>query len=96
MVKLLNDQQWNVRRQVAIDGRDAAADRAAPATTLLRRDGRDPIIVDVTISSWQGLEADVLMAVMQAKTVASASPAEAVTMRTAAARRAATWPPCSE
>ena len=78
-------RHWNVRRQVAASiGEMPAADRVVPATALLTRDGEDPIIVDATISSLKGLEADVLTAVMQAKTVASASPDESVAMLTAA------------
>ena len=85
VIKLLDDKHWNVRRQVAVSiGELPAADRVGPATTLLTRDGKDPIIVDATISSLKGLEADVLTAVMQAKTVAPASPTESVTMLTAA------------
>ena len=49
-----------------------------------RATATDPIIVDAAISSLKGLEADVLTAVMQAKTVASASPTEAVAMLAAA------------
>jgi mono/diheme cytochrome c family protein/glucose/arabinose dehydrogenase len=83
--KLLDDKTWNVRRQVAASiGEMPAADRVVPATTLLTRDGKDPIIVDATISSLKGLEADALTAVMQTKTAASVSPTESVAMLTAA------------
>ena len=85
VLKLMDDKHWNVRRQVAASiGEMPAADRVAPATTLLTRDGKDPIMVDATISSLKGIEADVLTAVTQAKTAASASPTEAVAMLTAA------------
>ena len=85
VLKLMDDKHWNVRRQVAASiGEMPAADRVAPATTLLTRDGKDPIMVDATISSLKGIEADVLTAVMQAKTAASASPTESVAMLTAA------------
>jgi mono/diheme cytochrome c family protein/glucose/arabinose dehydrogenase len=85
VLKLLDDKSWNVRRQVAASiGEMPAADRVVPATTLLTRDGKDPIMVDATISSLKGLEADVLTALTQAKTVASASPTESVAMLTAA------------
>ncbi len=58
VLKLLDDKNWNVRRQVAASlGEMPAADRVDPATTLLTRDGKDPIIVDATISSLKGLEA---------------------------------------
>jgi len=76
---------WNLRRQVAASiGEMPAADRIAPATTLLTRDGKDPIVVDATISSLKGLESEVLTAVTQAKTAAAASPTESVSMLTAA------------
>jgi len=85
VLKLIDDKHWNVRRQVAASiGEMPAADRMAPATTLLTRDGKDPIMVDATISSLKGIEADVLTAVTQAKTAASASPTEAVAMLSAA------------
>jgi mono/diheme cytochrome c family protein len=51
---------------------------------LLTRDGSDPIVVDVTISSLKGIEADVLAKVMQMKPAASGSPGEAVSMLAAA------------
>ena len=58
VIKLMDDKNWNVRRQVAASiGEMPAADRVGPATTLLTRDGKDPIIVDATISSLKGLEA---------------------------------------
>ena len=61
VIKLLNDKNWNVRRQVAASiGEMPAADRIAPATALLTRDGDDPIIVDAAISSLKGIEAEVL------------------------------------
>ncbi len=89
VVKLLGDKNWNVRRQVAASiGEMPAAERVAPATALLTRDGKDPIIVDTAISSLKGLESEVLTAVIQAKTVASASPNESVAMLTAAVAKA--------
>ncbi|MEO8078540.1 MAG: HEAT repeat domain-containing protein, partial [Acidobacteriota bacterium] len=85
VIKLLDDKNWNVRRQVAASiGEMPAAERIEPATTVLTRYGADPIMVDAMISSLKGLEADVLGRVMQAKTTASAAPTEAVSMLAAA------------
>ena len=89
VIALVDDKNWNVRRQVAASlGAMPAADRVDPAVTVLTRDGADPIIVDAAVSSLNGVEADVLAKVMQAKTpaagVADQAPtrnsAEAVTM----------------
>jgi glucose/arabinose dehydrogenase len=85
VIALAADKNWNVRRQVAASiGELPAADRVAPAVTLLTRDGADPIIVDATISSLKDLEADVLTRIMQAKPASTATPEEAVTMLAAA------------
>ena len=85
VIKLVEDKNWNLRRQVAASiGEMPAADRVGPATILLTRDGKDPIIVDATISSLKGLESEVLTAVTQAKTATAASPTESVSMLTAA------------
>jgi mono/diheme cytochrome c family protein len=79
---LLNDKNWNVRRQVAASlGAMPAADRVAPAVTLLTHEGADPIMVDATISSLNGVEAEVLAKVMQANGAPQAAvPADAVSM----------------
>ena len=83
VIALIDDKNWNVRRQVAASiGEMPAADRLAPAVTLLTREGADPIIVDAAISSLTGIEADVLTRVMQAKT--APAPTEAVAMLAAA------------
>ena len=72
---LVDDKSWNVRRQVAASiGEMPAADRVDPATTMLARDGADPIIVDAAVSGLKGVEAEVLTRVMQAKTAAPAPP----------------------
>ena len=89
VIGLIDDRNWNVRRQVAASlGAMPAADRVDPAVTVLTRFGADPIIVDAAVSSLSGVEADVLAKVMQAKTAgAAATPAErseAVTMLAAA------------
>ena len=79
----IDDKNWNVRRQVAASiGEMPVADRLAPATTMLTRDGADPIIVDAAVSSLKGRESDVLTRVMQARP--AAAPTEAVAMLAAA------------
>lgn len=83
VLALVDDRNWNVRRQVAASiGEMPAADRLAPAIALLTREGADPIIVDTTISSLKGSEAEVLARVMQART--APPPTEAVAMLAAA------------
>ncbi len=83
VIALVDDKNWNVRRQVAASlGEMPAADRVAPAVTILTRHGADPIVVDATISSLKGIEADVLAKVMQART--TPPPTEAVAMLAAA------------
>jgi mono/diheme cytochrome c family protein/glucose/arabinose dehydrogenase len=85
VLRLLDDENWNVRRQVAASiGEMPAADRVDPAVTLLTRHGSDPIMVDVTISSLKGIEADVLAKVMQTKAGVGETPGEAVSMLAAA------------
>jgi mono/diheme cytochrome c family protein/glucose/arabinose dehydrogenase len=85
VVALAGDKNWNVRRQVAASiGEMPAADRLAPATAMLTRDGADPIIVDAAISSLKGSEAEVLTRMTQAKTAANGAPTEAVAMLAAA------------
>lgn len=86
VLALIDDKNWNVRRQVAASiGEMPPADRLDPATTILIRHGADPIIVDAAVSSLNGMEADVLARVMQAKAAAPgatgiAVPNEAVSM----------------
>jgi len=85
MLKLAADKNWNVRRQVAASiGELPEAARLDPAVALLTTDGRDPIIVDATLSSLKGLESQVLMRVMQSKAPAATPPAEAIAMLAAA------------
>jgi mono/diheme cytochrome c family protein len=80
VVGLIDDKNWNVRRQVAASlGAMPAADRVDPAVTILTRMGSDPIIVDAAVSSLNTVEAEVLAKVMQAKT-AGPSPSDAVSM----------------
>jgi mono/diheme cytochrome c family protein/glucose/arabinose dehydrogenase len=83
VIALVDDKNWNVRRQVAASlGEMPAADRLAPAITMLTREGADPILVDAAISSLSGSEADVLTRILQAKT--APAPTEAVAMLAAA------------
>jgi mono/diheme cytochrome c family protein len=83
VVVLVDDKNWNVRRQVAASlGEMPAADRLAPAIAMLTRDGADPMIVDATISGLSGSEAEVLTKMMQART--PTPPTEAVAMLAAA------------
>jgi mono/diheme cytochrome c family protein/glucose/arabinose dehydrogenase len=83
VLALVDDKNWNVRRQVAASlGEMPAADRLAPAIAILTREGADPMIVDATISSLKGSEAEVLTRVMQART--APPPTEAVAMLAAA------------
>ena len=85
VIALINDKNWNVRRQVAASiGEMPVADRLDPATTMLTRDGADPIIVDAVVSSVKGSEADVLTRIIQTKAAAGAAPIEAVAMLAAA------------
>jgi len=85
VVALLDDKNWNVRRQVAASlGAMPSADRVDPAVKVLSREGADPIMVDAAISSLNGVEADVLTKMMQAKAAstpkASGEPSDAVSM----------------
>ena len=92
VIALATDKSWNVRRQVAASlGEMAAADRLAPALALFTRDGADPIVVDAAISSLQGLEAEALTKVLQAKP-AAAAPGEAVAMLAAAVAKSGDVP----
>ena len=84
VLKLIDDKSWTVRRQLAASlGELPGPARVDPAVTILTRDGADPIIVDATLSSLKGVEADVLARVMQARPPA-APPSEAVAMLAAA------------
>ena len=94
ILALMDDKNWNVRRQVAASiGEMPAADRVDPAAAILMKYGTDPIIVDVTVSSLKGIEADVLAKVTQARAAqAAATPGEAVTMLAAALTRSGDVP----
>jgi mono/diheme cytochrome c family protein/glucose/arabinose dehydrogenase len=84
VLKLIDDKSWTVRRQVAASiGEMPQAARVDPATTLLTREGADPILVDTLVSGLNGVERDVLTRVLQA-TAATNPPADGVAMLTAA------------
>jgi mono/diheme cytochrome c family protein len=93
-LKLIDDKSWTVRRQLAASiGELPAAARLEPATTILTREGADPIITDAVVSSLKDLESDVLSRVLQARAPqaggaparsAAAQPTEAVSMLVAA------------
>ena len=87
VLKLGDDKNWNVRRQLAASiGELPAAARVDPAVSLLRREGNDPIIVDAVLSGLNGVEAEVLSRVLQTSTAtppATETPVEAVTMLSA-------------
>ncbi|HET7220488.1 MAG TPA: HEAT repeat domain-containing protein, partial [Vicinamibacterales bacterium] len=81
VIALIDDKNWNVRRQVAASiGEMPAAERLEPAVAVLTRFGADPIIVDATVSGLSGLEAETLTEVMQAKTASTVAQNEAVAM----------------
>src|SRR6185295_17583754 len=66
VLTLVNDKNWNVRRQVAASIGDLPASaRKDPATLLLKKFGSDPMIVDAAISSIPGTEDQVLADVLQ-------------------------------
>lgn len=89
VLALMDDKNWNVRRQVAASlGEMPQADRVEPATNVLTRYGADPIIVDAAVSSLSGVEAEVLTRVMQRQTASAPAPAEAVVMLAAAVAKA--------
>ncbi len=93
VLKLADDKTFTVRRQVAASlGALPAPQRVAPAVALLVRDGSDPMVVDATLSSLKGLEAEVLGRVMQAKAAAATPPADAVAMLAAAVSKSGDVP----
>ena len=83
VLELANDKSWTVRRQLAASiGELPAALRAGVAAALFARDGADPIVVDTLVSSLNGVEADVLALVLNAR--AASPPKESVRMLAAA------------
>jgi mono/diheme cytochrome c family protein/glucose/arabinose dehydrogenase len=62
VVAMADDKNWNVRRQVAASiGELPAAARTAPAISMLKQFGSDPIMVDAVISGIGGAEEQVLL-----------------------------------
>jgi mono/diheme cytochrome c family protein/glucose/arabinose dehydrogenase len=89
VLKLIDDKSWTVRRQVAASiGAMPQAARVDPATTLLTREGTDPVLVDTLVGGLNGVEGDVLAKVLQAPATANA-PADGVAMLTAAVAKSA-------
>jgi mono/diheme cytochrome c family protein/glucose/arabinose dehydrogenase len=66
VVKLGDDANWMVRRQVAASlGALPQTARVVPLATMLQKYGGDPITVDAAISGLAGLENDVLEKLLQ-------------------------------
>ena len=66
VIKLADDTNWMVRRQVAASlGTLPAAARVAPLAAMLEKYGSDPITVDAAISGLAGLENDVIEKLLQ-------------------------------
>ena len=66
VVKLGDDANWMVRRQVAASlGALPQTARVTPLATMLQKYGGDPITVDAAISGLAGLENDVLEKLLQ-------------------------------
>ncbi len=83
VLKLVNDPNWNVRRQLAASiGALPEAARIEPAAELLAANGTDAIIVNAALSGLQGDENTVLERVLQASV--AKPPTDAVTMLAAA------------
>ena len=84
VLKLVEDQHWAVRRQIAATiGELPSSVRSPAAHSVLTRYGGDPITVDALISGLGGIEAEVLTRLMQAPS----HEADAVSMLAAAVAR---------
>jgi mono/diheme cytochrome c family protein/glucose/arabinose dehydrogenase len=67
VIKLLDDPNWTVRRQVAATAGELPAQaQADTALAALSKYGSDPITVDAAVSGLRGFEADVLSRVIRA------------------------------
>lgn len=89
-LRLMNDTNWIVRRQLAATIGELPADaRVEPTVTVLQRYGNDQMTVDAALSGLAGLEAAVLDRMMQAPpaTGAAGQRSDAVTMLAAAVAR---------
>ena len=93
-LELANDGSWTVRRQVAASiGGLPLPLRLDRAADMLERYGRDPVVVDATISGLRGSEADVLARLLDGRRLRGSTPlsatphADAVSMLAAAIAR---------
>jgi mono/diheme cytochrome c family protein/glucose/arabinose dehydrogenase len=85
-LKLMDDPNWIVRRQLAASiGELPEGARVDPAVDVLRRYGSDEMTVDATLSGLAGLEATVLDRLVQAGVTAEST--DAVTMLAGALAR---------
>jgi mono/diheme cytochrome c family protein/glucose/arabinose dehydrogenase len=74
VLKLTDDPNWMVRRQVAASlGALPSSARVDPLVNVLRKYGHDPIAVDTAISSLSGQEADALERLLQNATAGQGS-----------------------
>jgi mono/diheme cytochrome c family protein/glucose/arabinose dehydrogenase len=87
VLALMNDKSWDVRRQVAASiGELPAPSRVEPAVTVLKRFGRDPIIVDAMVSGIAGDEEQVLNEVVRGQDGKFSSPEAIVALAAAITR----------
>jgi mono/diheme cytochrome c family protein/glucose/arabinose dehydrogenase len=69
VIKLINETDWGVRRQLAATLGELPIDARVPAlAAMLERHGDDPIVMDAAISGLQGQESAVLQRLLQAAT----------------------------
>ena len=94
VIKLISDQTWTVRRQVAASlGALSKGERVVPLATVLRKYSTDPVTVDVAISGLAGLELEMLELQLQRDTTKPAAsqapqqPSEHIKMLAAAISR---------
>ena len=84
VVKLGDDPNWMVRRQVAASlGMLPQASRVRPLVSMLEKYGADPITVDAATSGLAGLENEVLGLLLQGTATTPASQAAGATPRPA-------------
>ncbi len=68
VLRLLDDQDWNVRRQLAATlGEMRQSDRDAAVATLLERHADDPVTLDAALSGLAGSEPAMIERLMQAQ-----------------------------
>ena len=67
VLKLLDDRDWSVQKQLAATlGELPAESRVAALASLLERHGDDPVAMDAALSGLHGQEAAVLERILQA------------------------------